>query len=234
MDSTNHLVVRAHRHSVHGGLGILPGHESAADPVEIQGEPAWATGRVVIMPTQFAFLTLALLAVTSDYGSGGIIPTLQWTPRRRILLVARVSVAILTATGIAVLLAMACAVAAYTSASGALTLNGGDALDMIEKVLIVLLAGSSLAVGLGFLLRNTAGALVSVFLLVLVLPLVLPLFGQWLTNVANVLPGAGVIHLLVGEGDDMTWGSAVRVLSMWAAGALLLGGTRLVKDDANQ
>jgi hypothetical protein len=37
--------------------------------------------------------------------------------------------------------------------------------------------GDVLAVGPGFLLRNTAGGLVSVFLLMLLLPVLLPQFG---------------------------------------------------------
>ena len=39
---------------------------------------------------QFALLVLALLAVTQEYASGAIGPTLQWTPRRGVLLAARV------------------------------------------------------------------------------------------------------------------------------------------------
>ena len=70
---------------------------------------------------------------------------------------------------------------------------------MVGTVAFVLAAGTSLAVGLGFLLRNTAGALVSVFLVVLVLPLLLPAFGDWMTTVAQLLPGSGVTYLLLGE-----------------------------------
>jgi ABC-2 type transport system permease protein len=87
-------------------------------------------------------------------------------------------------------------------------------------------------VGLGFVLRSTAGALVSVFLLVLVLPLVLPQFGlAWATSLAQALPGSGAAFLLFGEVPGMSRASSVTVLLAWAAGALLLGRLRLARSD---
>ena len=91
--------------------------------------------------------------------------------------------------------------------------------------------------GLGFLLRSTAGALISVFLLILVLPLVLPQFGYpWLDEVAEVLPGTSAVFLLTGEtaAEAMTEARAVVTMLVWAAGALGLGWVRLVRDDANR
>ena len=52
-----------------------------------------------------------------------------------------------------------------------------EGLDVLGTVAFVFAAGTALAVGLGFLLRNTAGALVTVFLLMLLLPMLLPQFG---------------------------------------------------------
>jgi ABC-2 type transport system permease protein len=70
------------------GLGIALGFEAAADPVRLQGEPAWQTAQYIAMPAQFALLAFALTAVTSDYATGRIVPTLQWTPRRTVLFLA--------------------------------------------------------------------------------------------------------------------------------------------------
>jgi ABC-2 type transport system permease protein len=82
----------------------------------------------------------------------------------------------------------------------ALVLPLGDAPDMVVRVGFVLVAGTALAVGLGFLLRSTGGAMVSVFRLLLVLPGLLPQFGYaWLTAVADATPGAGAVFLLIGE-----------------------------------
>ena len=217
------------------GLGTLLGFEAAADPAELQGEPAWQTAQFIAMPAQFALLTSALLAVTSDYATGGIVPTLQWTPRRTVLFLARTVVTVSVATGTGVLLALAAGTAAYTTSSSALTLRLEEGVDMVGTVAFVLAAGTSLAVGLGFLMRNTAGALVSVFLVVLVLPLLLPAFGDWMTTVAQLLPGSGVTYLLLGEPKDrMTEASSITVLLVWALGSLLLGWLRLLRDDANR
>ena len=98
-------------------------------------------------------------------------------------------------------------------------------------------AGTALAAGLGFVLRNTAGGLVVVFLLILLLPLILPQFGyDWLTTVADLLPGSRAVFLLNGEPTDrgFTNASSVIVMLAWSVATLLLGWLRLRRDDANR
>ena len=216
------------------GLGILLGFESAADAAEIQGEPAWTTARFIAMPAQFALLGLVLLSVTADYATGGIFPSLQWTPRRSILFTARAVITVAVATGAGVLLTIGAAVAAKSTAGAALTLQTDDGVSMVGRVAFVFLAGTALAAGLGFLIRNTAGALISVFLLILVLPLLLPVFGDWMQTLAEALPGSGAIFLLTDGADGMTTTSSVLVMSAWAIGALVGGWARFTRTDANQ
>ncbi|PWU55539.1 hypothetical protein DLJ47_09595 [Micromonospora sp. S4605] len=217
------------------GIGTIAGFEAAASPDPPQGEPAWAISAITAMPAQFALLALTLTAVTAEYATGGIVPTLQWTPRRGVLLVVRTVVTAGAATVAGVLLALASALAAFTAARPALRLPVGDGVEVLATVAFVLAAGTVIAVGLGFLLRNTAGALVAVFLLMLVLPLLLPQFGyEWMSALADVLPGTGAAFLLLGRVPGMTTSSSVLVLLAWAAGALLLGGLRLIRDDANR
>ena len=216
------------------GLGILLGFEAAADPVEIQGGAAWQTGKSLSVPAQLALFAFALTAVTSDFSTGGIVPTLQWTPRRTVLFSARTVVAVGAATGLGVLLALVASVLAFTFAGSALVLPLEDGPATVGTVAIVLGCGSAMAVGLGFLLRNTAAALVVVFLLMLVLPLLLGGLGyEWL---GNRLPGTGALHLLVEETDPsgMTYTSAVVTLLAWAAAAAVLGCLRLTRSDANR
>ncbi|MGY1622599.1 hypothetical protein ACI789_10440 [Geodermatophilus sp. SYSU D00965] len=212
------------------GIGVLAGLDADAS-----GDPAWAVAAVAAMPAQFALLALTVSAVTSDHATGGIVPTLQWTPRRGTLFLARTGVAVGTATLLGALLAVASGLAAYATARPALTLPVGEGLDVLGTVALVVAAGTALAAGLGFLLRHTAGGLVAVFLLVLVLPLLLPQFGYaWTSALAEVLPGSGAAFLLLGGVPGMTEASSVTVLLAWAGGALLLGWLRLARDDANR
>jgi len=189
---------------------------------------------ITAMPAQFALLALALTAVTSDYATGGIVPTLQWTPRRGVLFSARAIVAVGVATGLGVLLGAGSALAAFAAAPG-LGLPWDVGLDVLGTVAFVFAAGTALAVGLGFLLRNTAGALVAVFLLMLLLPVLLPQFGyEWMSALATILPGSGAAFLLLGEVPRMSEASSVTALLGWAGGALLLGWLRLLRNDANR
>ena len=214
------------------GIAATAGHGAATDP-DAAGDAAWVAAEFTTLPGQFAFLALALMLVTSDYATGGIVPTLQWTTRRTVLLLARWLVAVTVATTAAVLLALAAVLSALAASRGALELPA-DGAGVLATVALVVGAGTSLAVGLGFLLRSTAGALVAVFLVMLVLPIMLPnLPLTWGEDVARWLPGDSVVYLLFGEGDDMTTTSAVTVLLAWAGAALVLGWQRLVRTDAN-
>ncbi|RFU20711.1 hypothetical protein [Geodermatophilus marinus] len=215
------------------GIGALAGLESAGDAA--QGDPAWVVASVAAMPAQFLLLVLALTAVTGDHATGGIVPTLQWTPRRTVLFAARTLVPVAVTTTLAVLLALASAGTAWVAARPVLGLPAGEGVEVLATVALVVAAGSALAVGLGFLLRSTAGALIAVVLLMLVLPLFLPQFPyDWTAALAEVLPGSGAAFLLLGEVPGMTQASAVGALLAWAGGALLLGWLRLARDDANR
>lgn len=214
------------------GIAAAAGSDAASD-AQAAGDAAWVAAEFTTLPGQFAFLALALTLVTSDYATGGILPTLQWTTRRTVLLLARWAVAVTVATGAAVLLALAAVLTALVASRGALQLPW-DGAGVLATVALVVGAGASLGVGLGFLLRSTAGVLVTVFLLMLVLPIMLPnLPLAWGDDVARGLPGTGAVYLLVGEVDGMTTTSSVTVLLTWAGAALVLGWLRLVRTDAN-
>ena len=214
------------------GIAAAAGSSAASDP-DAAGDAAWIAAEFTTLPGQFAFLALALTLVTSDYATGGIVPTLQWTTRRTVLLLARSLLAVTVATTAAVLLALAAVLTALTASRGALELPS-DGADVLATVALVVGAGASLGVGLGFLLRSTAGVLVTVFLVMLVLPVMLPnLPLEWGDDIARRLPGTGAVYLLVGEVDGMTTTSSVTVLLVWAGAALALGWLRLVHTDAN-
>ncbi|MGY1821652.1 hypothetical protein [Geodermatophilus sp. SYSU D00079] len=217
------------------GIATVAGLDVAGDPGPPGSAVAWAVVTVTVVPAQFGLLALALTAVTSDYATGGIVPALQWTPRRGVLLLARTGVTVAATTGAGVLLALAAGLAATVAGRPVVGLPADEGLDALGTVALVVAAGTALAVGLGFLLRSTAGALVTVFLVVLVLPVLLPQFGYaWTSALAEVLPGSGAAFLLLGEVPGMTEASSVTTLLAWAGGALLLGWLRLARDDANR
>jgi hypothetical protein len=217
------------------GIAAVAGFDVAGDPAPPRSAVAWEVVTVTVMPAQFAFLALVLTAVTSDYATGGIVPALQWTPRRGVLLLARTGVTVATATGAGVLLAVAAGLAAFAAGHPVVGLPVEEGLDALGTVALVVAAGTTLAAGLGFLLRHTAGALVTVFLVMLVLPLLLPQFGwTWSSALAEALPGSGAAFLLLGEVPGMTVASSVTTLLAWAGGAFLFGWLRLARDDADR
>ncbi|MGY1804364.1 hypothetical protein ACI78T_13890 [Blastococcus sp. SYSU D00922] len=214
------------------GIGVLTALDEA-EMAEASGSVASATlaGEYGVMIGQFALLVLVLLAVTQEYASGAIGPTLQWTPRRGVLLAARVAVPVVVATVVGVLLAVTADVVAALLAPS-LTFSAGDLVDSVGGVAAVLLAGGALAVGLGLFLRSTAGALAAVFLLQLVLPAMLPAFGvQWMADLGELLPGSAAIWTLLGE-PEMSAGQATTLLVGWSGAALAVGGWSLLRRDA--
>lgn len=215
------------------GLGLIAGNDAANDVLPPRGEPAWVAPSIAALPTQLVLLASSLMAVTSDYATAGIVPTLQWTPRRTTLYIARILTVVGTASVLGMLLAIASAAAAFSMAPNILELPLGEDVSVVGTTGLVFLAGCGLAAGLGFILRSTAGALITVFLLMLLLPLVLPQFGYaWMDHLAAILPGTGAVFLLTEEqiAVGMTQTSAAVTMLAWASAALALGWLRLVRD----
>jgi len=217
------------------GLGAIIGSDAAEE-----GPPAdataWDGGRFTAMFALFGVLAMAVVTSAADHGSSGILPTLQWTPRRGALLAARAGVIVATTTllGTALVTAACLVVRLLVPEVG---LPAGEGAEILGAVGFVLASGGLLAVGLGLLLRSTTGALVSVIALVLVLP---PLLANlpygWATDVSAALPGSSALYLVAEEGpsDETTTTSARLTLSAWALAALLAGGWRLLRTDATR
>jgi hypothetical protein len=219
------------------GLGGIVGLDAAGDP---SGPPAdataWDGARPSAMFALFGMLTMAAVASTADHVTGAIVPTLQWTPRRGVLLAARATVVVAAVTLLGVLLVAGASVAVWALVP-AIGLPASEGLDTLGGLAVVYACCALLAVGLGLALRSTAGALVTVFALVLVLPpLMANLPFAWAVDVSALLPGSNALFLIFGEGprDDMTVTTSRLVLSAWGALALLAGGWRLVRADANR
>ncbi len=187
------------------GLGTLVGLDAAGDP---SGPPpdatAWDGARPSAMFALFGILALSVVTSTADHATGAIVPTLQWTPRRGVLLAARVGVVVGVATllGVALVAAASGVVWAFVPVVG---LPPGQGAVTLGGLAVVYACCSLLAVGLGLALRSTAGALVTVIALVLVLP---PLLGEPSLRLGGrpLGPDAGLERAL----PDLRGGSARR------------------------
>jgi ABC-2 type transport system permease protein len=220
------------------GFGTIIGYDVAGDPSSgpPPGASAWEGGRLTAMFALFGILAMAVVTGTADHGTGGIVPTLQWTPRRGVLLAARAGVIVATTTLLGMLLVTAASVVVWAFVPD-LGLPAGDGAEILGGLSFVFASGALLAVGLGLLLRSTAGGLVTVIALVLVLPMLLAqLPYEWSVTLSAFMPGSGALYLIFGEGpsDEMTDASARLTLAGWAITALLAGGWRLLRADANR
>ncbi len=113
----------------------------------------------------------------------------------------------------------------------------GDGSEVLGGLAYIFATGALLAVGTGLALRSTAGGLVTVIGLVLVLPFLLAqLPYDWAHELSARMPGSGALFLIFGEGptSDMTVASSRITLAAWAGAALVAGGWRLLRSDANR
>lgn len=218
------------------GLGLIVGIDVANNPESVPvGASAWEGARFTAMFALFGTVAMAVVTSTADHATGAIVPTLQWTPRRGVLLAARALVIALTVTALGVALVAAASVVVWLLAPPRVGLPIGDGFRSMGDIVVVLGCGALLGIGLGLATRSTAGALVLAIALLLVLPLlVAQLPFDWAATTSARLPGSGALFLIFGEGpmDDMTVTSARLTMLAWAVGAMAAGGWRLVRSDA--
>jgi ABC-2 type transport system permease protein len=189
--------------------GRLPGSETL--PVLDPLAPAMQVG-------QFALVALAMLVVTSEYGTGVIRSTFLARPRRRDVLLAKTMVA--AVVGFAAGLASAAAgwaVAALLLGDHA---GPGEPFAACLRLAVVAMLACMFTVGAGFVLRSAAGTLTTMFVLLVGLQLIDPRFGQY-------LPAGAAVAFAAGDGAR-----GLCVLAAWTAAAQLAAGLLLARRDA--
>lgn len=216
------------------GFSTLLGLDAVASSSAEAGVAVWIPIRRVCMLAMLLLLPMATVGATADYGTGGIVPTMQWTPRREVLLASRSAVVVgaVTATALIPALAGAALLTRLTSTPSWSWSAGADALATVGFVSIL---GALIAVGIGLLLRSTAASIGALLAVVLVLPLLLGnLPFAWTKDLAAMLPGTSARQLLIGEGlPGLTDTDAQVALVAWAVGAVGLGAWRLLRTDAS-
>lgn len=221
------------------GFGTIIGIAESGDSAQhAPGTTAWDGGALTGMFALFGILAMAAVTSAADHGTGGIVPTLQWTPRRGVLVAARAGVIVATTTVLAAILVTLASVMVWVSLPE-LGLPPAEGAEVLGGLGYIFATGALLAVGLGLVLRSTAGALVSVLALMLVLPFLLAQLStryEWLVDVAAAMPGSSALYLIFGEGpsDDMTTTSTRLTLAVWAITVFGIGAWRLMRTDANR
>ena len=227
------------------GLGVVD--RAQFDPVRI---------------SQFVVGVLGALIVTSEYATGSIRTTLATIPRRTTVLAAKgiviaavifvvaeltafasffVSQAVLTAHGGKALPSGSSIVAQLKSPTipvASITSPGAARAVFLCGVYLVLL--TIIALGIGFILRHTAGAISLYVGLLLVLPLIIQILPSSISNsIERYLPsnlGLAMIVVTTRKTDFagvlMSPWAAAGTLALYAAVIVVIGGWVLVRRDA--
>ena len=187
---------------------------------------------------QLAIGVLGVLVISSEYTTGMIRTTLAAIPQRQVMLAAKVVVFAVVAFVVATVACVAAFLvgqAILSQKTVGISLSDSGAVRAVLGAAFYLTVIGLLGVALGTLLRRTAGAIATLFGLVLVLPaLVSALPSPWDTDVAKYLPSdAGNALFTVRQtSDQLRPGAAFAVLVAYVVVALALAGVALARRDA--
>jgi ABC-2 type transport system permease protein len=231
--------LRAHRFNQDAGnvrFGPGPGASRAIEKIGL--DPTLVSLRGVFL-AQLAIGVLGVLVITGEYSTGMIRSSITAVPHRHPILIAKALVFGVTAlilTELAAFAAFLLGQLALKSTHLQASLSTHDAARAIIGAGLYLTLIGLLAVGLGFLIRNTAGAIAAVFGIVLVLPLLAnALPTPYSTDVSKYLPlNAGTQILMTGNFDSnqlSPW-AGLGITALYALAALVTGTIVLKRRDA--
>jgi ABC-2 type transport system permease protein len=216
--------LRGHDLSTHGGFA------SDFDPVELSLRGVFLA--------QLAVGVLGVMMITGEYGTGMIKASLSAVPRRVPVLTSKVivfaSATFLICTVASLIAFLGGQAALHSYHYGVSITSGGAARAVVGAGLYLVLVGL-LGLGCGFAIRNTGGAIATLFGLLLVLPILgeaLP--SSWQDHVDKYLPmNAGTVIMTSKQDPTMLgpW-TGLGVFALWALAALAVGLAVLRKRDA--
>ena len=214
---------------------VLPGHLSAHDKATLDAVRVSLGG---IHLSQIAFGVLGVLVITSEYGTGMIRATLSAVPQRRLLLAAKATVFAVTALIVGIVSSFAAFLLFQTFLSGeSLRSSIGDP-GVVRAVTgggLYLAVLGLVGLGLGAIIRASAGAIAALFGLLFVPQILAELLPQaWRDTIGPYLPmqaGSQIFSLHHEAGALGTW-SGFGVFCLYAAVALGVGFVLITGRDA--
>ena len=230
--------LRAHRFTQDSQPGSIRGPGSGPGVlVRDFFDPTLVSLRGIFL-AQLAIGVLGVLVITGEYSTGMIRSSMAAVPHRAPVLIAKALVFAVTALIVTTVSAFAgflLGQQAMTSTHLQASLSTPHAVRAIVGAGLYLTLVGLLAVGLGFLLRSTAGAIATLFGIVLVLPLLAnALPSPYSTDVAKYLPlNAGTQILSTANPDPNMLGpwAGLAITALYALTALVAGAITLKRRD---
>jgi ABC-type transport system involved in multi-copper enzyme maturation permease subunit len=204
---------------------------------QITFDPA-RTSLIGVFFAQFAMGVLGALVITSEYSTGTIRSTLAAAPRRPLVLVSKAAVfggvALVVAEGVA-LVAFLLGQALLSAPTPHTSLSNPEAVRaVLGSGLYLFLLGLS-ALGIGALVRHTAGA-ISIFVsLLLILPIIIALLPNSISNsLSRYLPAHIGQEMLSRIGDPHSFSpwNGMLILAGYTIALLIAGGVAMTRRDA--
>jgi hypothetical protein len=211
--------------------------ESLSAAEQARFDPTWLSLSGLFL-AQLAMGVLGVLMISSEYATGQIRSTLAATPQRLTVLAAKsiAFVAVVLGAGLVTTFASFWTGQAIFSSKGldVSIADPGVARAVVGGALYLTVVGL-LGLGIGIMVRRTAGAITALVALLLVVPIVsgfLPV--SWNERFGKYLParaGMAIINVVPESGSLTPW-TGLAVLSGYAAAALVVGGLLLRRQDA--
>jgi hypothetical protein len=186
---------------------------------------------------QFAIAVLGVLVITGEYASGMIRTTFAAVPRRLTVLAAKVAVfggLTLAATTTACFTAFFIGQAILSAKDIGVSIAAPHALRTVVGTALYLTILGLLSLGLGALVRKTAGALSAVVGILFVLPVLANFLPSSLEAVEKYLPSNAGQVIIGGAGgtDTLTPWVGLGVFGLYAVAGLAAAAFALVHRDA--
>jgi len=182
---------------------------------------------------------LGVLFVTSEYSTGMIRSTLAAVPTRTPVLWAKLAVFVSVVAAVMIpvsVMAFASAQALISHTRVGYSLGDPGVLRLVIGTGIYLTLVGVIAAAIGWLIRNTAGAIVAYIAVILVIPGILEgLLGNWGRHMAEFLPsraGESFSTTFVEGGPNLKPWTGLAVMSLWVIGLLAIAIVQLRHRDA--
>jgi ABC-type transport system involved in multi-copper enzyme maturation permease subunit len=230
------------------GIGIIAtsteatrwSHTALADRLSFDPTNLSLTG---LLFGQLAVGILGVLAVSAEYGTGTIRASLAAVPDRRMLLAAKAAVFALVALVVGEVVSFGAFFIGQMLIGGGAphaTIGQAGVLRAVAGGGLYLALLGLLALGLGTIIRHTAGAIAAFVGVLLIIPLILPALPTSLNHtlgkfepvtIGNAMTSVNT-HLGSGATPSFSPWVGLALLAGYAALALGVGGWRMIRRDA--